>query len=120
MPLSEETQHLIGEPELRRMPRHAVLVNTARGPVIDERALVRALREGWIGAAGLDVFEREPRLAPGLAALTNVVLLPHLGSATVETRNRMAEIAARNVVCALRGEPILNPVGAVPSRGFAR
>ncbi len=120
VPLSEETQHLIGEPELRRMPRHAVLVNTARGPVVDERALVRALREGWIGAAGLDVFEREPRLAPGLAALTNVVLLPHLGSATVETRNRMAEIAARNVVCALRGEPILNPVGAVPSRGFAR
>ena len=113
VPLSPETRHLIGESELQRMQKHAVLVNTARGPVVDERALVRALRDGWIGAAGLDVFEREPRLAPGLAALTNVVLLPHLGSASVETRNRMAEVAAHNVVCALRGEPIPNAVSSV-------
>jgi glyoxylate reductase len=109
-PLTPETRHLIGEAELRSMRRHAVLVNTARGAIVDERALVRALREGWIGAAGLDVFEEEPRLAPGLADLPNVVLAPHLGSATPGTRDRMAEMAARNVVCALRGEPVPNPV----------
>jgi glyoxylate reductase len=109
-PLTPETRHLIGEAELRSMPRHAVLVNTARGAIVDERALVRALREGWIGAAGLDVFEEEPRLAPGLADLPNVVLAPHLGSATRSTRDRMAEMAARNVVCALRGERVPNPV----------
>ena len=109
-PLTPETRHLIGEEELRRMRSHAVLVNTARGPIVDERALVRALREGWIGAAGLDVFEEEPRLAPGLVDLPNVVLTPHVGSATFTTRGRMAEIAARNVVAALRGEPVPNPV----------
>ena len=110
VPLTAETRHLIGEPELRRMRPHAVLVNTARGPVIDERALVRALRSGWIAAAGLDVYEDEPRLAPGLAELASVVIAPHLGSATVGTRDRMAEIAARNVVAALAGEPLPNPV----------
>jgi glyoxylate reductase len=109
-PLSTETQHLIGEAELKRMRPHAVLVNTARGPIVDEKALVRALREGWIGAAGLDVYEEEPRLAPGLADLPNVVLAPHLGSATVDTRSRMAETAARNIVAALRGEPVPNAV----------
>jgi glyoxylate reductase len=112
VPLSEETRHLIGEPELRRMRRHAVLVNTSRGAIVDERALVRALREGWIGAAGLDVFEDEPRLAPGLADLPNAVLLPHLGSATRGTRARMAETAARNVIAALRGETPPNAVVA--------
>ena len=110
-PLTPETHHLIGEPELRSMRAHAVLVNTARGPIVDEKALVRALRQGWIGAAGLDVFEREPLLEPGLAELPNVLLAPHVGSATVATRARMAEIAARNVVAALRGEPIPHPVG---------
>ncbi len=110
VPLTRETHHLIGEPELRRMRRHAVLVNTARGPIVDEKALVRALREGWIGGAGLDVFEDEPRLAPGLAGLANAVLAPHVGSATVATRSRMAELAAQNVVAALRGEPLPNPV----------
>lgn len=109
-PLTPETHHLIGEAQLRRMRPHAVLVNTARGPVVDERALVRALREGWIAAAGLDVFEDEPALAPGLAELPQVVLAPHVGSATVATRDRMAEIAARCVVAALRGEPIPNRV----------
>ncbi len=117
VPLSESTRHLIGEPELRRMRRHAVLVNTARGAIVDERALVRALREGWIGAAGLDVFEHEPRLAPGLADLPNAVLLPHLGSATHGTRARMAETAARNVIAALRGETPPNAV--VPGRRAA-
>ena len=110
VPLNPETHHLIGEPELRRMRPHAVLINTARGPIVDERALVRALREGWIAAAGLDVFEEEPKLAPGLADLANVVLAPHIGSATVDTRNRMAQIAAQNVVAALNGAPIPNLV----------
>ncbi len=110
VPLNPETHHLIGEPELRRMRPHAVLINTARGPIVDERALVRALREGWIAAAGLDVFEDEPKLAPGLADLSNVVLAPHIGSATVDTRNRMAQIAAQNVVAALSGAPIPNLV----------
>ena len=110
VPLTPETHHLIGERELRRMRPHAVLVNTARGPIVDECALVRALQEGWIAAAGLDVFENEPELAPGLADLPNVVLAPHIGSATVGTRNRMAEIAAQNVVAALEGKPIPNLV----------
>jgi glyoxylate reductase len=112
VPLTPETHHLIGERELGLMRPHAVLVNTARGPIVDETALVRALRGGRIAAAGLDVFEREPRLAPGLAELPNVALAPHVGSATVETRRRMAEIAARNVVAALRGEPIPHAVVA--------
>jgi glyoxylate reductase len=110
VPLTPETHHLIGERELHRMRPHAVLVNTARGPIVDECALVRALQEGWIAAAGLDVFENEPELAPGLADLPNVVLAPHIGSATVGTRNRMAEIAAQNVVAALEGKPIPNLV----------
>ncbi len=110
VPLSPETRHLIGEPELRRMRPHAVLVNTARGPIVDERALVRALRQGWIAGAGLDVFEHEPSLVPGLRDLPQVVLAPHVGSATVATRNRMAEIAAENVVAALSDRPIPNRV----------
>jgi glyoxylate reductase len=110
VPLSSDTRHLIGERELRRMRPHALLVNTARGPIVDEAALVRALREGWIAGAGLDVFEREPALTPGLADLPQVVLAPHLGSATTATRDRMAELAARNIVAALRGEPIPNRV----------
>ncbi len=110
VPLTSETRHLIGERELRRMRPHALLVNTARGPIVDEAALVRALREGWIAAAGLDVFEREPALTRGLVDLPQVVLAPHLGSATTATRNRMAELAAQNIVAALRGEPIPNRV----------
>ena len=112
VPLRAETRHLIGEPELRRMQSHAVLINTARGPVVDETALVRALREGWIAGAGLDVYEREPALAPGLAALDNVVLAPHAGSATRGTRARMAEIAADNVIACLTGRPLPTPVVA--------
>lgn len=104
VPLGPETRHLVGEPELRRMKETAVLVNTSRGPVVDERALVRALSEGWIAAAGLDVYEEEPELAPGLAELPNAVLAPHIGSATRETRDRMATIAARNALHHLRGE----------------
>jgi glyoxylate reductase len=110
LPLTPETRHLIGARELAAMKPTAILVNTARGPLIDEAALVRALREKRIAGAALDVYEREPALAPGLAELPNVVLLPHVGSATVGTRDRMAETAARNVVAALRGEPLPNPV----------
>ena len=110
VPLGAETRHLIGARELARMKPSAVLVNTARGPIVDEAALVHALRTGEIAAAGLDVFEHEPALAPGLRDLPNVVLAPHIGSATIATRARMAEVAAGNIVAALRGEPIPNRV----------
>ncbi|MBV9099663.1 MAG: D-glycerate dehydrogenase [Candidatus Dormibacteraeota bacterium] len=103
VPLSQDTRHLVGEAVLRRMKRTAVLVNTSRGAVVDEAALVRALREGWIAAAGLDVYEREPELSPGLAQCSTAVLAPHLGSATVTTRAAMAELCAHNAVDALSG-----------------
>lgn len=102
-PLMESTHHLIDEHALQAMKRTAVLVNTSRGPVVDERALVRALRDGWIAGAGLDVYENEPELAPGLVDCTNVVLSPHLGSATVQTRAAMAELCASNALDALAG-----------------
>jgi glyoxylate reductase len=114
VPLSEETHHLIGAAELARMKPTAVLVNTARGPIVDEAALVRALREGSIAAAALDVFEREPALEPGLAELPNVLLCPHLGSATVKTRDRMAELAADNIIACARGIPL--PTEVIPAR----
>jgi glyoxylate reductase len=109
-PLTEETRHLIGAPQLALMRPGAVLVNTARGAVIDEQALVEALRAGRIAAAGLDVYEREPRLAPGLTELDNAFLLPHLGSATVEDRQWMMEIAIDNAAAVLRGEEPLHAV----------
>jgi len=112
VPLTEETHHLIDEAKLRRMKSTAFLINTSRGPVIDEKALVKALQERWIAGAGLDVFEDEPDLAPGLAELENVALAPHTGSATLDTRSRMAVIAATNALFHLRGERapnILNP-----------
>ncbi len=110
VPLAPETRHLIGARELGLMRPGSVLVNTARGAVVDESALVQALRRGPLGAAGLDVYEHEPRLAEGLAELPNTLLLPHVGSATVETRGSMAELAARNAIAALRGEPVPHPV----------
>lgn len=103
-PLTEETRHLIGARELGLMKSTAILVNTARGAVVNEAALVEALRDRRIAAAGLDVFENEPELAPGLAELDNAYVLPHLGSATVEDRTWMTEIAVGNVVAALNGE----------------
>jgi glyoxylate reductase len=109
-PLTPETRHLIGAPELAAMKPTAVLVNAARGPIVDERALVEALAANRIAAAGLDVYEREPRVEPGLLALENVVLAPHLGSATVETRTAMAELAARNAISVLAGQGPLTPV----------
>jgi glyoxylate reductase len=92
------------------MKPSCVLINTSRGPVVDEAALARALVEGRIGGAGLDVFEQEPRVHPGLLEAPNAVLLPHIGSATLETRARMADLAARNVVEVLAGRRPPNPV----------
>ena len=111
-PLTPETRHLIGAAELRRMKRTAVLVNAARGPIVDERALAAALRSGRIAAAGLDVYEEEPSVPPALLGLENVVLLPHLGSATLETRTAMGLLAARNCLAALAGRrpsSLVNP-----------
>jgi len=108
-----ETHHLIDQGALARMKPTAVLVNTSRGAVVDESALVQALRQGTIAAAGLDVFEREPRMEPGLAGLPNCVLLPHLGSATIGTRTRMGMMAVDNLLAACRGERPPNCVNAV-------
>jgi glyoxylate reductase len=108
--LTEETRHLINEERLRKMKPTALLINAARGPIVDEKALVRALSEGWIGGAALDVYEHEPRPAHGLAELDNVVLLPHIASATADTRGRMATMAAENALKFLAREPALNPV----------
>jgi glyoxylate reductase len=109
-PLTEETRHLLDADALRAMRDDAYLVNTARGPVVDEAALAAALRDGIIAGAALDVFEHEPAVHPGLLGLDNVVLVPHLGSATEETRTAMAELAAANVVAVLRGDAPLTPV----------
>jgi len=102
--LVPETHHYIGEKELKMMKPTAVLVNASRGPVVDEKALVKALKEKWIWGAGLDVFENEPELAPGLAELDNVVIVPHIASATQETRINMGKIAAENIVKVLNGQ----------------
>jgi lactate dehydrogenase-like 2-hydroxyacid dehydrogenase len=109
-PLTEQTRHLIDERALELMKPTATLVNTSRGPVVDEEALARALRGGRIAGAGLDVFEREPEVRPELLDLDNVVVVPHLGSATVETRTAMAELAARNVIGVLDGSGPPTPV----------
>jgi glyoxylate reductase len=103
VPLTGKTRHLIGESQLRRMKPTAFLINTSRGPVVNERELVKALRQGMIAGAGLDVYEKEPAMARGLTDLPNAVLLPHIGSASVETRTEMAMMAARNIVEALSG-----------------
>lgn len=103
-PYGPATHHLIGAEQLAAMKSSAYLVNTARGPIVDEAALASALREGQIAGAGLDVFENEPSVHPGLLKLENVVLVPHLGSATVETRTAMAMLAADNALAVLSGE----------------
>ena len=108
--LTPDTKHLINERTLRLMKKTAVLVNAARGPVVDEAALVRALTEGWIAGAGLDVFEDEPTIHPGLLPLANVTLAPHIGSASLDTRIAMASLAIRNCLAVLDGQPPLTPV----------
>jgi glyoxylate reductase len=110
--LTPETRHMFGADQFRRMRDTAVLVNSSRGPVIDEDALVQALRGGQIFAAGLDVFEKEPDVHPGLLELENAVIVPHLGSATVDTRNAMGMLAAENLIAALEGRrppTLINP-----------
>ena len=112
VPLLPATRKLIGEPQLKLMKKTAILVNTARGPVVDEAALAKALSQGWIAGAGLDVFEREPQVNPELLKLSNVVVAPHIASASVDTRREMSMLAARNVVAALEGNrpfTLLNP-----------
>ncbi|ABV34251.1 MULTISPECIES: glyoxylate reductase [Pseudothermotoga] len=104
LPLTKETYHLIGEEELRMMKKEAYLINTARGPVIDEKALVKALKNKWIRGAALDVFEKEPQIEPELLELDNVILTPHIGSASYTTRTKMSVMAAENLVKALYGE----------------
>jgi len=110
VPLTPETKHLIDQPALARMKRSAYLINTSRGPVVDEAALAWALRERMISGAALDVYEREPEVNPDLMKLENVLLVPHLASATVETRTAMADLAVRNVLAVLDGQPPLTPV----------
>jgi len=104
VPLTQSTHHLIGKDKLALMKPTAFLINASRGAVVDEQALVEVLKERKIAGAALDVYEKEPQLSPGLSELDNVVLIPHLGSATMQTRNAMAEIVADNVIAALHGE----------------
>jgi lactate dehydrogenase-like 2-hydroxyacid dehydrogenase len=104
VPLIPSTHHLIGERELKMMKKDAILINTSRGPVLDEKALVKALKERWIFGAGLDVYEREPYIEEELLDLDNVVLQPHSASATHETREKMAIMAAENMIAGLKGK----------------
>ena len=110
VPLSPQTRHLIDRKALSRMKRSAYLINTSRGPVVDEDALAWALREGIIKGAGLDVYEEEPKIHPGLLASENVVLVPHMASATAETRAAMYDLVARNVVSVLSGKAPITPI----------
>jgi len=105
VPLIPETHHYIGEKELRLMKKTAVLVNASRGPVVDEKALLKALQEKQIWGAGLDVFENEPEIVAGLTELDNVIVVPHIASATIETRINMGKIAVNNVINVLNGQP---------------
>jgi len=98
------TRHLIGKKEFALMKKSAYLINTSRGPVIDEKALVAALRKKQIAGAAIDVYEFEPKLTPGLTKLNNVILTPHIASATIETRMKMSEIAAQNIIETLSGK----------------
>jgi glyoxylate reductase len=110
--LNKETHHLIDEDALKRMKPTAILVNVSRGPVVDEAALVRALRERWIAGAALDVFEKEPSMATGLRDCENAVVVPHIASASIGTRDKMATMAAENALAHLRGERAPNAVNA--------
>jgi len=110
MPLNENTHHLIGEDELNRIKKGAILVNTARGAVVDEKALVRSLQSGHLGGAALDVYEYEPLITPELLTMDNVVLAPHNGTATIDGRNAMSRYAAENIIRFFRGETPLSRV----------
>src|SRR5206468_8902841 len=108
-PLTPQTRHLFGPEQLLAMKRGALLINTARGPIVDEGALAAVLQNGHLGGAALDVFEHEPSVHPALLGRDDVVLLPHLASATRETRKRMAELALSQVELVLRGERPTHP-----------
>ena len=110
VPMLPETKHLIDKKALARMKRNAYLINTSRGPVVDEAALAWALKERLIAGAALDVYEKEPEINPGLLSLENVLLIPHLASATTETRTAMADLAVSNAIAVLNGQPPLTPV----------
>lgn len=110
VPLTATTRHMVGAPEFELMKPTAILINTSRGPVVDEAALADALENGQIASAGLDVFENEPAVEPRLLALENAVLVPHIGSASIKTRTRMCTMAAENVAAVLKGERPPNPV----------
>lgn len=110
LPLAEQTRHIIGAAQLRRMKPTALLINTSRGPVVDEAALSTVLREGHLAGAGLDVYEHEPGIHQGLLGLPRVVTLPHLGSATLATRSRMGMMCVENVEAVLAGRPAPNAV----------
>ncbi len=112
-PLTQETYHLLNAQRLNSMKPGSILINTARGAVVDEAALVQALKEGPLAGAGLDVYEHEPQIHPELLKMSNVVLLPHIGSATTETRNEMARMVARNVIGVLEQGQAVNPVNKV-------
>jgi glyoxylate reductase len=117
--LNDQTRHMISERELKLMGPEHYLINAARGPIVDEKALVRALKEGWIKGAGLDVYEHEPATEPGLTDCWNAVLLPHLGSATVTARAAMAETAAKNLIAAVDGQSppnLVNPQAVAARR----
>ena len=103
VPLTAATRHLIGTAQLESMKRTAILVNTSRGPVVDEAALAEALEKGLIAGAGLDVFEEEPKVHPKLLELQNIALAPHIASASVDTRRRMSVMAAENALAAIEG-----------------
>jgi glyoxylate reductase len=119
VPLNQSTRHLIGEAELNLMRKTAVLVNTARGPVVDEAALAQALKNNVIAAAGIDVFEHEPQIHPELLQCRNAVLAPHIGTASVATRTRMSMMAAENAVAVILGKVPLNPVNPEVVREIA-
>ena len=110
VPLTESTTHFVGAAEFALMKPTAILVNTSRGPVVDEKALASALKEGRIASAGLDVFEAEPVVDPGLLEIDNIVLVPHIASASIKTRTRMCTMAAENAVAVLAGRSAPNPV----------
>ncbi|MFY9779208.1 MAG: D-glycerate dehydrogenase [Candidatus Baltobacteraceae bacterium] len=117
-PLTPATRHLIGASEMRTMKRTAFLINTSRGPLVDEAALAQALREGTLAGAGLDVFEAEPQVHPALLACENALIVPHIGSATVETRERMATLAAENCLDYANGRRPRSPVNELARRNL--